>query len=76
MKIRRVGGEFFHTDGRTDMTKLIVAFAILRTRLKLSLFNPNGLASWICEQVVLYTIMIIIVAILQQNQALLLDSEK
>jgi len=26
MKIRLVGAEFFHTDGRTDMTKLIVAF--------------------------------------------------
>jgi hypothetical protein len=26
MKIRLVGDEFFHADGRTDMTKLIVAF--------------------------------------------------
>ena len=26
MKIRPVGAELFHTDGRTDMTKLIVAF--------------------------------------------------
>ena len=26
MKIRPVGAEFFHADGRTDMTKLIVAF--------------------------------------------------
>ena len=27
MKIRRVGAELFHqTDGRTDLTKLIVAF--------------------------------------------------
>jgi len=26
MKIRPVGGELFHADGRTDMTKLIVAF--------------------------------------------------
>ena len=26
MKIRRVGGELFHADGRTDMTKLILAF--------------------------------------------------
>jgi hypothetical protein len=26
MKIHPVGAELFHTDGRTDMTKLIVAF--------------------------------------------------
>ena len=26
MKIRSVGAELFHEDGRTDMTKLIVAF--------------------------------------------------
>ena len=26
MKIRRVGAELFHWDGRTDMTKLIVTF--------------------------------------------------
>jgi hypothetical protein len=26
MKIRLVGVELFHADGRTDMTKLIVAF--------------------------------------------------
>jgi hypothetical protein len=26
MKIRPVGAEFFHVDGRTDMVKLIVAF--------------------------------------------------
>ena len=26
MKIRHVGAELFHADGRTDMTKLIVAF--------------------------------------------------
>ena len=26
MKIRQVGTELFHADGRTDMTKLIVAF--------------------------------------------------
>ena len=25
-KIRLVGAEFFHADGQTDMTKLIVAF--------------------------------------------------
>jgi hypothetical protein len=26
MKIRQIGVELFHADGRTDMTKLIVAF--------------------------------------------------
>jgi len=26
MKIRPVGAELFHVDGRTDMTKLTVAF--------------------------------------------------
>ena len=34
MKIHMVGAEFFHADGQTDMTKLIVAFRSLRTRLK------------------------------------------
>ena len=26
MKIRRVGAEVFHSDGQTDMTKLVDAF--------------------------------------------------
>jgi len=26
MKLRPVGAELFHTDGQTDMTKLIIAF--------------------------------------------------
>ena len=26
MKLRRMGAEFFHADGQTDMTKLTVAF--------------------------------------------------
>jgi hypothetical protein len=30
-----VRAELFHADGRTDMTKLIVVFPILRTRLKM-----------------------------------------
>jgi hypothetical protein len=34
MKIRPVGAELLHADRRTDMTMLIFAFAILRTRLK------------------------------------------
>jgi len=37
MKIRPVGAELFHADGRTDgrtLSDLIVAFRNLRTRLK------------------------------------------
>jgi len=37
MKIRQGGADMFQADGRTDrdMTKLIVAFTILRTRLNM-----------------------------------------
>jgi len=38
MKIHPVGAELLNADRRTDMTKLIVAFTILRVRLK-SLIN-------------------------------------
>ena len=34
MKIRLLGAELFHEDGQTDMAKLVVSFAVLRTRLK------------------------------------------
>jgi len=34
MKIRSVGAELFYADGQTDMTKLTVAFTMLRRRLK------------------------------------------
>jgi hypothetical protein len=34
MKIRPVGAEFFYADGRADMTRLTVAFVILRTGLQ------------------------------------------
>jgi hypothetical protein len=34
MKIRPVAAELLHADRRTDITKLIVGFAILRSRLK------------------------------------------
>jgi len=37
MKIRPAGTELFHAERPTDMTKLTVAFRILRTRLK----NPH-----------------------------------
>jgi hypothetical protein len=34
MKIRPVGAEFFHADGRTDMTKLILAVRNFAYELK------------------------------------------
>ena len=36
MKIRQVGAKLFNANGRTDVTKLIVAFRDTRTRLKIS----------------------------------------
>jgi hypothetical protein len=53
MKIRSMGAELFHpygtrdgrTDERTEMTKLIVAFAILQTRLKKKNAKPRQLES-------------------------------
>jgi hypothetical protein len=42
MEVRPVGVDLFHadgrTDGQTDMTKLIVVFEILQTRLKIKIF--------------------------------------
>ena len=35
MKILPLGAELFHVDGRTDITRLTVFFAILRTRIKM-----------------------------------------
>jgi hypothetical protein len=47
MKIRPVGAELFHADGRmegqTDMTNLIVAFRNLANRLKELTFDPARL---------------------------------
>ena len=43
MKIRLVGAELFHADGRTDMTKVIVVFrnyAIAPKNVKLYLSIP------------------------------------
>ena len=37
MEIRPVGAELFREDGRTDMTKLTVALAILQTLLQIVL---------------------------------------
>jgi len=34
MKIRPVGAEFFHAEGRTDMTELMVAFYNFAKALK------------------------------------------
>ena len=42
MKIRPGGAELFREDGRTDMTKLIVALAILKTLLKTVLDIRKG----------------------------------
>ena len=41
MKIRPVGAELFHADGRTDMTQLIVAFRSFANERKKS-FVPAG----------------------------------
>ena len=38
VKIHPVGAELFDADGRTDM-KLILAFSILRTRLKMGQYR-------------------------------------
>jgi len=39
MNIRLVGVKLLHAERRTDITKLIVVFAILRKRLKISNFR-------------------------------------
>jgi hypothetical protein len=40
MKIRPVGAELFHADGRTDMTKLTVAFRNFGNAPKNSAYFP------------------------------------
>jgi flagellar basal body rod protein FlgG len=42
MKIRPVRAELFHVDGRTDMTKLIVAFRNFANASKIVSFTHNG----------------------------------
>ena len=51
MKIRPVGNELFHADGQTDMTKLIVGCAILRTRLKRLIAFSNLLAELVTKKI-------------------------
>jgi len=48
MKICPVGAEFFHADGQTDMTKLVVAFHnFVKSALKLSyLRETSNLSDW------------------------------
>jgi hypothetical protein len=41
MKIRPVGAELFHADGRTDMTKLIVIFRSFSNAPKDPAFCPR-----------------------------------
>jgi len=43
MKIRPVGAELFNADGRTDMTKLIVAFRDFANALKNELYKPEDI---------------------------------
>jgi hypothetical protein len=38
IKFRQVGAELFHADGRTDMTKLLVAFRNFGKALKTTVF--------------------------------------
>jgi len=40
MKIRPVGAELFHVDGRTDMTKIEVAFRSFANAPKIIEFGP------------------------------------
>jgi len=42
IKIRPVGAELFRADRRTTMMKLIIAIAILRTRLKVYITALSG----------------------------------
>ena len=41
-----MGAELFHSDGRTDMMKLTVAFRILRTRLKTMQAHVGQRVGW------------------------------
>jgi len=47
MKIRSVEAELFHVDGRTDMTKLIVAFSNLANAPKKTSCRKASIRSYI-----------------------------
>jgi hypothetical protein len=48
MKIRPVGDELFHADGRTDMTKLIVAFRnFAKARINVSKFASSAFGKYV-----------------------------
>jgi len=49
MKISPVAAKLFHDDGLTDMTKLIVAFTVSQTCLKMKL-KPLFTASLKCTK--------------------------
>ena len=42
MKIRPVGADLFNSDGQTDMTNLIVTFAIFLNAPKNFIYNCTG----------------------------------
>jgi len=47
MKIRPLGAELFHAERQTDKTKLLVFFAILRTRIKIT--NVYSFSFYLCR---------------------------
>jgi len=50
MKILSAGAEFSHVLAQTDMTKLIVALAIMRTLLKMGILLKGFLTCTHCQQ--------------------------
>ena len=47
MKIRPVGAELFHTDGQTDITKLIIAFSNFANAPKNCIFPHIVVSSYL-----------------------------
>jgi hypothetical protein len=56
MKMRPVGAELFHSDGQTDMTKLIVAFHNV----------ANAPKKWTTMNTVQKNVHVVILALLQE----------